>query len=133
MRHDACRATPSFPYAGQNLYWGGTSGAFPDVSNSLREAIQLWYNEYQKASQADIDTCCGGNNFPNIGHFLQIAQDNVIRVGCAVARYTQQWRTTLIACNYSWGNILGWPVYVSGTAGSGCTNGRDSVFTNLCL
>ena len=132
MRHDSCRATAQFPYAGQNLYMHGTSGAFNPIANQLLDAVNRWFNEYTLASPNDINSCCGGENFYNIGHFLQVVQDRAIRIGCAASRFTDgQWRRTLVACNYSWPNFLNSPVYVTGAAGSGCSS-RNSVFTNLC-
>lgn len=132
MRHDSCRATAQFPYAGQNLYMHGTSGAFQPISTQLLDAVNRWYNEYLLASPNDITSCCGGDNFNNIGHFLQLVQDRAIRIGCAASRFTETpWRRTLVACNYSWPNFLNSPVYAVGAAGSGCSS-RNSVFTNLC-
>jgi len=132
MNHDACRSTAEFRYAGQNLYMHGTSGAFQPISTQLLDAVNRWYNEYTLASPGDISSCCGGDNFYNIGHFLQVVQDRAIRIGCAASRFTATpWRRTLIACNYSWPNFMNQPVYVAGAPGSGCTS-RNSVFTNLC-
>lgn len=132
MEHDECRATFQFPIAGQNIYMHGTTGAWNPIADQLRGAVELWYREYTDATVADIRNCCGGERFSSIGHFLQIAQDRVIRIGCASARFTTiQWATTLVTCNYSFGNVLNQAVYQIGDSGSGCTT-RNTQFSNLC-
>lgn len=133
MQHKGCISTDKYRIAGQNLYWSGTTGNYGDVSNDLNSAVQSWYNEVKDVEQADINSCCGGNKFSKIGHFLQLMQDRAVAVGCAVARYTSDgWKATLIACNYSFGNLGNNPVYTSGATASACPNGRNSVFKNLC-
>ena len=132
MEHDQCRSTTQFPFAGQNIYMHGTTGDWNPIEQQLTGAINLWFNEYRLATSSDISNCCGGDRLPQIGHFLQMVQDNVIRIGCAAARFTTiQWATTLVTCNYSWGNILNQAVYTAGPAGSGCTP-RHITFNNLC-
>ncbi|KAL7023012.1 hypothetical protein ACKWTF_012469 [Chironomus riparius] len=133
MKHDGCRATEKFPRAGQNLFWTATTGSYKDVNSALTSAVQSWFDEYKLASQSDIDNCCGGGRLSKIGHFLQMAQDRAIAVGCSVSRYTNgKWKTTLVACNYSFGNILDNHVYATGPAASACPKGKNSVFTSLC-
>ncbi|KAG5683148.1 hypothetical protein PVAND_012446 [Polypedilum vanderplanki] len=65
MLHDKCRNTFQFQIVGQNL----------GISVKL-------------AQQSSIGTCCGGDNFKNIGHFLQVVQDRAAFVGCSASRYT---------------------------------------------
>lgn len=134
MQHDGCRATDAYPSAGQNLYWEGATNFDSDVNKVLLNAVNGWYNEVKDANQGDINNCCGGNKFPKIGHFTQVVRDKVVAIGCAASRFTDNngWKSTLIACNYSYGNMMGTPVYISGNTASQCRNGRDSVFGNLC-
>ena len=133
MKHDGCRATTKYRRAGQNLYWAATTGSYKDVNSDLIGAVKSWFDEYKDTSQSDIDTCCGGGRLSKIGHFLQVAQDRAIAIGCAVSRYTDgKWKTTLVACNYSYGNILNRNVYATGPAASSCPNGKNSIFTSLC-
>ncbi|CAG9807638.1 unnamed protein product [Chironomus riparius] len=132
MEHDQCRSTSQFPFAGQNIYMHGTTGDWNPIAQQLNGAAKLWFEEYRLSNSSDISNCCGGSRFPQIGHFLQMVQDRVIRIGCASARYsTIQWATTLVTCNYSWGNFNNQPVYRSGDPGSRCTT-RHGTFTNLC-
>ncbi|KAG5669801.1 hypothetical protein PVAND_000094 [Polypedilum vanderplanki] len=132
MQHDRCRSTQKYKYAGQNLYWSGSSN-YGDIINDLIGAVNAWYNEVKDVSQSDIDKCCGGKNFSKIGHFLQMVQDRAVAVGCAAFRYTSgTWKATLIACNYSFGNMGNDRVYVSGPTASACSSGRNPNFKNLC-
>ncbi|XP_070497993.1 venom allergen-1-like [Chironomus tepperi] len=133
IKHDKCRATEKYPRAGQNLFWKASTGSFKDVNSVLNAAVKSWFDEYKLASQSNIDTCCGGGKLKKIGHFLQMAQDKAVAVGCAVSKYTNgKWKTTLVACNYSYGNILQNHVYTTGRAASDCPKGTSSEYTSLC-
>lgn len=132
MAHDQCRSTIQFPFAGQNIYMHGTTGNWNPIAQQLKGAVDLWFRENTLAKPENIDNCCGGDDFSKIGHFLQMVQDRLIRIGCAAARYTTiEWATTIVTCNYSWGNFLNQPVYQTGPTASNCTS-RHSPFTNLC-
>ena len=75
-----------------------------------------------------MSACCQGS-----GHFTQLIQYRVVAIGCALATYTSKgWKTDLMACNYSFGNLVSSPVYIAGTAASKCKNGKDTVYKNLC-
>lgn len=133
MNHDKCRKTEKYPKAGQNLYYTATTGNFKDIKAILINTVNDWFDEYKLTSQASINKCCGGNNLSKIGHFLQVAQDQAVAVGCAVSKYTNgKWKTTLVACNYSYGNILNTNVYKTGSPASACPNGKNSVYSSLC-
>lgn len=135
MMHDVCRSTAAYIWAGQNLGSGAISGGdFPALKDVIASNINGWYDEVKDAAQSDIDkfpmnSASGGV----IGHFTQVVQDRAIQVGCAVVRYTDgDWKTSLMACNYAFTNLVGTPVYVSGTPASGCTTGVNPNFTALC-
>jgi hypothetical protein len=133
MEHDSCYKTETYPNAGQNLYWTSASSHDPNVGKVFSDAVTAWYDEYKDANQGDIDECCGGDKFMQIGHFIQVVRDKTVAIGCAASRYTENGnKVTLVACNYSYGNILGTPVYVGGAPGSTCPNGTDATFENLC-
>lgn len=55
MNHDACRNTPAFRFAGQNLGGMGTSGAHHAPATVVTDTINRWYNEHPFATQSDID------------------------------------------------------------------------------
>lgn len=132
MAHDQCRNTAKFKYAGQNLGYRANSKEFEGTSSFLNNVIWAWYNEIKDAKSSDIAKCCG--NVSKIGHFLQIIQDHATHVGCAVSQYTNgKMKSLLLACNYSYTNMMSQPVYVTGSAASGCGNsGKNSKYTSLC-
>lgn len=131
MAHDVCFKTPTYPAAGQNLYWYGATNHDSDINKVLTNAVNAWYSEIKYATQANIDKCCG--DYTKIGHFTQVVRDSAIAIGCAASRYTSgTWKSTLIACNYSYGNMVNTPVYYTGSIGSACPNGKDSTYPNLC-
>lgn len=68
----------------------------------------------------------------DIGHFTQMAYDRATHVGCAFARYTNNYKTGLFACNYSSGNIKGYKVYSCGLPATGCRFGKNPNYPALC-
>lgn len=133
MTHDECRSTKDFKYAGQNLAYRANSGAFEPMSSLIEKNVKGWYDEVEFAAQSDIDECCTSKSGKTIGHFTQLVTDRAIQVGCAVARYTDgKWKTSLMACNYAFTNMIGQRVYISGESASGCTSGTNSDFPALC-
>lgn len=68
-----------------------------------------------------------------IGHFTAMVNDKQTHIGCALINYRQGWfRTCHLACNYSYTNIIGKPVYVAGSVASGCQSGKNNAFSGLC-
>jgi len=131
MRHDSCRNTWQFRFAGQNLAWRGQSWGFEDVTSLMVNSMLIWFNEYELTDQSAINRCCGWN-IHDIGHFTQMAYDRATHVGCAFARYTNNYKTGLFACNYASGNIKGYRVYKCGIPASGCLHGKNSNYPALC-
>ncbi|KAG5683171.1 hypothetical protein PVAND_012468 [Polypedilum vanderplanki] len=136
MEHDQCRNTFQFQYSGQNLGYRANSLNFEGLSTFLPNVIYAWYNEIKDAQPSNIETCCGGANFTKIGHFLQVVQDKAGFVGCAASRYTNPnspaSKTVLLACNYSFANILNQKVYQTGPSASACPNGKNAKYPGLC-
>lgn len=120
-------------YAGQNIFFQASTGGgatFEDPSEFIEQAIRVWYNEKQFASQANIDNCCGGENIP---HFMELSVDKVNQVGCAISQYTDsQGKKSYIACNYSFTIIEGQKTYHSGPSGSDCVTGTNPNYPALC-
>lgn len=109
------------------------TGFFEPVDSFIENVIQSWYDEVKDASQSDIDNCCESASGQEIGHFTLMVTDRATQVGCAVATYTNgKWKTSLMACNYSFTNLEGANVYLSGTTASGCTTGVNADFPALC-
>ncbi len=59
-----------------------------------------------------------------------MAQDRTDRIGCAAVRFNTNER--MIACNYSFTNVIDSYVYKTGSPTSGCTTGPDEYYTNVC-
>ncbi|KAG5679857.1 hypothetical protein PVAND_009394 [Polypedilum vanderplanki] len=136
--HDQCRRTNSFRWAGQNLAalmtsYTETSPNF-DLSEFLMRMITNWFNEHAWTRVSDINTLTtiyNGNQA--IGHFTALVNELQTHIGCAIIHYNDgTWRRHNLVCNYAFTNMLNFPVYRSGTAGSQCTTGRNPLFSNLC-
>ncbi|XP_070497992.1 antigen 5 like allergen Cul n 1-like [Chironomus tepperi] len=128
MRHDGCRNTENFPFAGQNIIARSSNyPQYPAVSATIRGFINAWFNEYKAANQTQMTNCCQGS-----GHFTQVVQSRVVAIGCALARYGYTWKNDLMVCNYSFTNLINSPVYNAGPTASDCPDGTHEVYTNLC-
>ncbi|CAD7093585.1 unnamed protein product [Hermetia illucens] len=130
MAHDACRNTPRFTHAGQNLAISSTRGMPNRLRRHLIKAIQGWFLEYK---DADMDIINSFRDPKTVGHFTLIVSDRVLKLGCGTVRFVKNGRNTLLtACNYSSTNVFDKPVYKTGTAASGCTSGTSPRYKNLC-
>ncbi|XP_037932307.1 antigen 5 like allergen Cul n 1-like [Teleopsis dalmanni] len=133
MNHDECRNTDKFKFAGQNLAYSGWSGTTKTVQSVAVSHVQLWYNEYKDCSMSYINSYKSPTNGKAIGHFTQVVQEKATHMGCAILRQTKSGTTyQFIACDYAYTNVLGKPIYTSGTAASGCKTGRNPNFKSLC-
>lgn len=133
MSHDSCRGTSEHLYTGQNLGIRSSTADHDPKEEVIENTIKSWYDEVEFASQQDIDECCESSSGKTIGHFTQLITDRAIQVGCAIASYTEDdWKTSLMACNYAFPNLSGNKVYESGEAASGCTTGANDHFPALC-
>lgn len=133
MAHDSCRSTSKFKYAGQNLGITGNSAQFDAVESAMKTVVDSWYIEVEDAIQSAVDTCCSTANGKTIGHFTQLVTDEAGHVGCAISQYTSDgFKFNLVACNYAITNIVGNPVYASGSSASACGNGTNPKYQALC-
>lgn len=133
MRHDSCRGTSQFNFAGQNLAMGWSSSV--NVDNSIQQFIEMWANEHVYTRVSDILSLQGvnGGNGNAIGHFTAMVNEKMTHVGCAMSLFDDgSWRAALFACNYAFTNFIGRRVYQNGATASQCVTGRDSIFNNLC-
>jgi Cysteine-rich secretory protein family len=133
MKHDLCRNTVKFKTVGQNIGYRASSSNFESTTNFIRNVINAWYNEIADAKQSELNSCCG-TNLKKVGHFLQMMQDNAHYIGCAAVKYTRgQWKSLLLVCNYSHGNVRGSKVYQTGRPASACSKrGKSSKYPALC-
>lgn len=115
----------------------GSDAEFQDINSLIEEAIiSSWYeSEVTRASQSNIDSCCGANGRPHhmINHFLQLSVSKANYVGCAISQYSEvTGKTSYLVCNYSQGILDKQMVYESGTAASKCHSGHNPKFPGLC-
>lgn len=109
MRHDACRNTDEFSWAGQNLAWIGYFNPLNTTANALK-GVDMWYSEVANTKQEHIDAYPANYNGPDIGHFTVMVADRNTHVGCAVSTYSvqgQSYKAFLMACNYAATNVIG--------------------------
>lgn len=70
-----------------------------------------------------------------IGHFTQIVAMRSKKVGCAAAKFPSKngdFSQLYLVCNYSFGNMIGEPIYTVGPTASKCTSGRSKIYKGLC-
>ncbi|XP_075157843.1 antigen 5 like allergen Cul n 1-like [Haematobia irritans] len=132
MKHDACRNTKYFKFAGQNV----ARLAFrrkPNKRHLITKAINMWYNELSNSNMAHINSFPSNTN-QKIGHFTVMVAERNIRVGCAASTYTDNgFKQFLFACNYATTNMERRPVYTScRRPAAKCRRGRNRRYRNLC-
>uniref|UniRef100_A0A1Y9H2P8 Venom allergen-1 n=1 Tax=Anopheles dirus TaxID=7168 RepID=A0A1Y9H2P8_9DIPT len=133
--HDKCRNTPVYSWSGQNLAMSQFYGMTKTIEVLLQEGISGWWSEYNVTTQAQLNSYPNNYVGPAIGHFTQMASDQSNKVGCAMQYWLDgSFKTYYLVCNYGVTNVIGTPVYKSGTVASGCTTGRNPVaeFNGLC-
>lgn len=151
MRHDKCRNTDKFKYAGQNLAYiaGGTQ---PNAKR-IKILVKKWFEEYKNASSSFIDKYRSHpKGFVNdifsifqvcltefyafhrytIGHFTAMIQDRTDTIGCAILRHSRN-TVFFLACNYSFTNMVNQKVYRKGKQScSRCRTGCSKIYKGLC-
>lgn len=55
FKHDSCRNTAKYAYAGQNLATLSLYGATKTLESLVREMVTSWWNEYSDATQELVD------------------------------------------------------------------------------
>lgn len=78
--------------------------------------MNLWFNEYKLTMQNDLNNCCEPN-LNTVGHFTQLATQDVTHVRCAIAIYENE---KLFVCNYSHSELLNQSVYQCGPVAQKC-------------
>ncbi|KAL7743288.1 hypothetical protein ACLKA6_012457 [Drosophila palustris] len=135
MRHDACRNTDAFSWAGQNLAWIGYFNPLNTTANALK-GVDMWYKEVANTKQEHINAYPANYQGPDIGHFTVMVADRNTHVGCAVSTYSvqgQSYKAFLMACNYAATNVIGVKMYNScSVPASKCTTGVNPSYKFLC-
>ncbi|XP_034114666.1 antigen 5 like allergen Cul n 1-like [Drosophila albomicans] len=135
MKHDGCRNTDAFQWAGQNLAWIGSTGPLNKTA-SLIQSVDMWYSEVKDTEQSYIDAYPTNYNGPAIGHFTVMVADRNTHVGCAASTYSvqgQSYKAFLLACNYAATNVVGIKMYnTCSVPASKCTTGVNPSYKFLC-
>jgi len=132
--HDTCRKTDKFPWAGQNicLIWTGGPN-ITDIPAAINGMIDAWYYEYRNTNTSQINSFDVPSDGSMNGHFTQMVNQKVTHVGCAAVLYSDATnRNIYMVCNYAFPNFYHYPVYATGSVGSGCTTGCNPEYPALC-
>lgn len=135
MKHDSCRATPDYPYSGQNLYQWMSSANNVNVDSVLTGATSAWFNEIKEANPQLVDKF-SMEHLNAAGHFSVMVNDNNNRLGCGASTFHylnngKRWYGILVTCNYEYTNMLGAPTYVKGTPTRNCKTSKN--YPRLCV
>nr|AGE83096.1 SP29 [Phlebotomus papatasi] len=134
--HDKCRSTEICRYAGQNLGQMQSYPSFLDINIAIKNITREWFREYKDATQANTNKFTSGSNKgKQIGHFTAFIHEKSDKVGCAVAKFTNDhsFKEYLIACNYCYTNMMNEPIYTKGKPCSQCRKKQCGlVYKNLC-
>lgn len=139
MKHDQCRSTDDFNYAGQNLGMFAATYREKDLHGVIRNIIKRWFQEYVHTPFYEIEKFV--NQQPKqIGHFTVMSREKNNKIGCAFITYEEYidnelWYGNMLTCNYAETNLLGTQVYQVGAPCSGCADIGMSCsqrFANLC-
>ncbi|XP_055611439.1 antigen 5 like allergen Cul n 1-like [Uranotaenia lowii] len=141
-KHDQCRSTERFKYAGQNIGLSWNSRRLANYGSLLKRIVKKWFFEHKDASMEYINSFKFRSDKKPIGHFTAVIQDQSTHIGCATAVYDKvrhvdgedlSGKEFLLTCNYAIGNINDYPVYITGQPCSKCpTRKCHSVYKSLC-
>lgn len=134
FQHDDCRATPDFPYSGQNLYYTATSGTNTNATAAAEKGLKSWFEEW-KVADPDIVDSIEWEMWAAF-HFSIMVHDQNNYVGCGLLKYSYmsgstQMNSFMLTCNYEYTNMLSEPMYVRGTPCSQCT--CSTTYPSLCV
>ncbi|XP_055716985.1 antigen 5 like allergen Cul n 1-like [Phlebotomus papatasi] len=144
FEHDQCRSSTEYPHAGQNLAVAWSSVPFTNIAQQFESFIDDWYNEMpivRDGRLSCIDSFTTSNpNCMDAGHFTAMVNDINGFLGCALVTYEEDmggewWYAIMATCDYQGTNMIGDPVYVTGTPCSQCAadNRVCDATTSLCV
>lgn len=116
MSKDECRRTAKYNHVGQNLYELCSSSNYSPTELVIDWAIKSWFDAHYVMPNADELKNLTVAGIETSGDFLQIVKSNANRIGCSVVKYLdpKNYRCSLIGCNYSVGNVIGYSTYEMG-------------------
>lgn len=103
---------------------------YKSAAEIVRNHTAEWFIEYKLSDMSYIRSFRTSDE--KIGHFLQMVVAGADKVGCAMTRYNDGLRKMLFACNYSLGNLLNKPIYLTGEPCSKCKSGCSKAYPGLC-
>lgn len=139
MKHDQCRSTDEYNYAGQNLGMIASTYKELDFNGVIKNIINNWFKEYVYTPVYEIEKFVSEQT-KQIGHFTVMSREKNNKIGCAFITYEEYkdnelWYGNMLTCNYAETNLLETPVYQRGTPCSGCAEIGMSCslkYSNLC-
>ena len=134
--HNPTRTGTSFSYLGENVYWSASTDDPGTPTAAMTKSSSNWYSEiadFPVSLQAKFASTSG----PAIGHFTQQIWAATTDIGCGYAHYADgNWtHAQYVVCNYGvGGNMIGSPIYNSGTPCSKCATGFSCspTYNGLC-
>ncbi|XP_035795330.1 antigen 5 like allergen Cul n 1-like [Anopheles albimanus] len=123
--HDRCRATTAHPYSGQTLgkltkcvHQQDARELTIDVQRHvILHLVDRWFAEHRDTHESDVRHYSHRSSKRKfqIGHFLQLINCNVCKLGCSLVSYREHrppkvCATFILCCNYSYINIIGRPI-----------------------
>ena len=133
-KHDECRNTDTFPFAGQKIAKMTSNPNFMPLESTLKQLFNGWFNEYKFANMGFINQMLRDRPGPDTGHFTQLVGDRANSVGCSVTMYSNaDGKNIQFVCNYALTNMDKEPIYKKGKPCSACFNGQCmSNYGGLC-
>ncbi|XP_058064262.1 venom allergen 5-like [Anopheles bellator] len=143
--HDKCRATPNHPYCGQTL--GKLTKCVPTNRekeltinvhrNVILHLIDRWFAEHLDTKPTDVKHYSHNSSLRKyeIGHFLQLINCNVCKMGCSLVSYREHRHhsvcsTYILCCNYSYINIINRPICSVNRYPGACE--KNGYYHHLC-
>ncbi|ETN67786.1 hypothetical protein AND_000390 [Anopheles darlingi] len=124
--HDRCRATSRYRHSGQTL--GKLTKCVRQqearerlninvLRNVILHLVDRWFAEHRDTDESDVRHYSqrSSKRKYQIGHFLQLINCNVCKLGCSLVSY-REYRppkvcaTFILCCNYSSINTIGQPI-----------------------
>lgn len=130
LAHDSCRDTARYKMAGQNIGVACRSRAL-STKEEIHNLIQSWYDEYKIVTNLEEVKRLGNTQTRGIGHWTQVVQSKVNRIGCSAIKFTRS-NCIVIGCNYNAGNLRGFPIFTFGAPASRCETGVNPHYPGLC-
>lgn len=135
FKHDQCRATPEYPFSGQNIFYQASIGYETDPREAIDRGIRAWFDEWKETKPSVIEKLTQDQS--KVFHFTVMANDQNNYLGCAMIKYLtpengEMMDGFLLTCNYQFTNVLGQKVYEKGKSCSGCPRGCGPIFKDLC-